>query len=360
MSPLLRVESAEDLGPQFVNNPDGMVGLDGAYSIPLRYGGALWYFGDTLIGRRTAGESLWYPGGVQIAAYDMSGHHGIDLLRTNTGAMVPAQDASRGIRQWSHIIDGDGDIRQLVPHLESENRDEYRVWCLHGIQVDGVIHLYYMVVHMLDSGPMPVNFEIVGCGLAQGAPSGWSFLRIPARDGILWWPASQPQFGSAVIDGRDGFLYVYGVRRDDAGVQRACVARVRPQSLTDHGAYEYLEHGSAKWSPRVEDAIAVMTGMPNEMSVSWNAHLGCWLAVHSLDLSGAIVGRTAPKPWGPWSEPVTLWQVTPPSRDYPVPYGSLIYAGKEHPELSPDGRTLFLTYVEFEEYFPHLVMIRLE
>jgi hypothetical protein len=38
----------------------------------------------------------------------------------------------------------------------------------------------------------------------------------------------------------------------------------------------------------------------------------------------------------------------------------LIYAGKEHPELSADGgRRIYLTYIEFEEYFPHLIEVTL-
>ena len=45
----LRAASARDLGPQFVNNPHGMIGQDGAYSIPMGPQ-TLWFFGDTLIG----------------------------------------------------------------------------------------------------------------------------------------------------------------------------------------------------------------------------------------------------------------------------------------------------------------------
>ncbi len=36
-------------------------------------------------------------------------------------------------------------------------------------------------------------------------------------------------------------------------------------------------------------------------------------------------------------------------------FSPLIYAGKEHPELmDKKGKTIFITYVEFEEYYPHL------
>ena len=92
--------------------------------------------------------------------------------------------------------------------------------------------------------------------------------------------------------------------------------------------------------------------------MSFNQHLGSSLAVHSQDVSGVIVGRTAPNPWGPWSEPVTLHTVSPPKKK--IPYPVLVYAGKEHPELAQDrGRKIYVTYVEFEEYFPHLLEIEL-
>ena len=99
--------------------------------------------------------------------------------------------------------------------------------------------------------------------------------------------------------------------------------------------------------------------MPNELSVSRNAYLGQYLAVHSYNLSGDIVGRTAPAPWGPWTDPVVLWSLRS-ERTRPLPYPVLVYAGKEHPELAADGgRILYLTYIEFEEYFPHLIEVTL-
>jgi hypothetical protein len=39
----------------------------------------------------------------------------------------------------------------------------------------------------------------------------------------------------------------------------------------------------------------------------------------------------------------------------------LVYAGKEHPCLSREnGRILYITYVEFEEYYPHLLEVSLD
>ena len=59
MSHKLIVRKVRDLGPQFTDNDYRMVGQDGAYSIPLK-NDTLWFFGDTLIGERAPGDSLWY------------------------------------------------------------------------------------------------------------------------------------------------------------------------------------------------------------------------------------------------------------------------------------------------------------
>ena len=54
---LIKIKSVRDLGIQFKDNPHGMIGQDGAYSIPMG-NEILWYFGDTLIGSRKDGESI--------------------------------------------------------------------------------------------------------------------------------------------------------------------------------------------------------------------------------------------------------------------------------------------------------------
>ena len=99
-----------------------------------------------------------------------------------------------------------------------------------------------------------------------------------------------------------------------------------------------------------------MEGMPTELSVSYNEHLGAYLAVHSWETSGQLVGRLAPNPWGPGSEPTVLWTPRIPLRNPLVYNAPLVYAGKEHAEYSKaQGKIIYVSYVEFEEYFPRLI-----
>jgi hypothetical protein len=364
--PPLIVQSTRDLGPQFVDNPHHMVGQDGAFSIPLSASESLWFFGDTLIGRRVPGESLWYPGGVNVGHADMTGRGPIERMINNSGLVAPNRGLAEGLKGFRYLTRADGGLRTLLPLEGGEHPDWDRIWCQHGIYVGSKLYLSFIQVRMLaqNPGPLPIGFEIVGSGLAVGrmyAGGGVPerFRRVTRDGGHILWGANEPHFATAFLDGQDGRVYLYGsVSR--GGVQQCYLARAKSDALEDIAGYEYLvSQDPVGWGRDVSWAVPLFDGMPSELSVSYNAHLGCYLAVHSQDLTGAIVGRTAATPWGPFSEPVELF-VTKVVHGYPVPYPTLVYAGKEHPQLSPDGgRTIYLTYIEFEEYFPHLVEVTL-
>ena len=219
-----------------------------------------------------------------------------------------------------------------------------------------------MHIRMLldQGGPFDMGFEIIGTGLARGDTESWQFERLlhqtPSGGEAMWWPYPQPQFASAILLA-GGWLYFYGVTGHEDGVQRVYLARVLPADIEDRDRYVYFSDTEPAWSRDVADAIPLFEGPPNELSVSYNTYLGGYLAVHSYSTEGAQVGRTAPTPWGPWSEPTTLWTVEAgPDKKYPV----AAYAGKEHPSLAEDGgRVIYLTYVEAEEYFPHLIEVTL-
>ena len=154
------------------------------------------------------------------------------------------------------------------------------------------------------------------------------------------------------------YLYLYGVVQDSNKIQKCYLARVLKTELETLKNYEY--YSNDVWTKNIKEASVLFTGMPNELSVSYNKYLKKYLAVHSLDLTGKIVARTSNTPWGKWSQPVELFQVELPEQNN-LPYPALIYAGKEHPYLSKDGgKTIYVTYIEFEEYYPHMIEITLE
>ena len=356
----IKVKSVRDLGPQFVNNPNKMVGQDGAYSIPLK-GKCLFFFGDTIIGKRTENESLWYPGGNPVGPDDMTGMGGIEKMITNTGLLCYNISGEFGFSNFDYILNEDKQLKQLIKLDEEDDPKRDRIWCLHGINVNGKVYLYFIKIKMLDEGEPPANFEIIGSGLAVGDEKTWEFERIKRNGSSILWKYGGPCFASAVLY-EEGFSYVYlfGSNRGEDGSQKAHLARVKPHQIEDIESYEYFISPEEGWTGDVNKSLPVFTGMPNELSVSYNRHLGCYLAVHSLELTGKIVGRTSPYPWGPWSEPVTLWQIVP-QKKISGPHLELLYAGKEHCSFSKEnGKTIYITYIEFEEYYPHLIEVTFE
>lgn len=357
----LRVLAASDLGPQFVDNPHRMVGQDGAFSIALADGTTLFYFGDTVVGKRTPGDSLWYEGHVPIGGLDMTGKRGVEYMPNNCGLILRDRTGANGLRDFSYILAPDGRIKTLLPLEGSEHPDHDRIWCQHGIELDGQLILSFIKVKMFEGAvwPFPVGFEIVGSGYAVGSTRDWTFKRIAQNNESVLWKADEPHFGVAFLlpHVADGFVYIYGsVARE--GNQFCHLARVPRERILEPDAFEYFT--GAGWSREVKDSVHVLDGMPSEVSISWNEHLGCYLAVHSALLSGEIVGKTAPAPWGPWSSPIVLWHAKPQYK-VPEPYIPLLYAGKEHPTLADEnGRVIYLTYIEFEEYYPHLIRVELE
>ena len=340
----LSVTHARDLGLLFTENDVKMIGQDGAYSIPIKSGETLWLFGDTFIGH-----------------FNEIGKRVIEEMPNNTGLICYSADAKNGLDDFSYLKDKSGKLRQLIPLEADEDGKVFRIWGMHGCYLNDKIYWYYIRVRILSEGVWPYKFDVEGSGLAVANYSELRFRRIKKEESTILWEKDEPCFGVAVLPVKqDGFVYLYGSYLKNW--QHHCaLARVPFDSLEYPEYYEYLTSSKPEWGHDVKQAISVMEGMPTEMSVSFNNYLGCYLAVHSYETTGKIVGRTAPYPWGPWSEPVTLWVPKVPLRNPLVYNGPLVYAGKEHPELAREnGKIIYLTCVEFEEYFPRLIEVTLQ
>ncbi len=340
---MFSVATARDLGLLFTNNNVNMIGQDGAYSIPINAHETLWVFGDTFIG-----------------TFDEIGKRIIERMPHNTGLICRSTDAGLGLTDFSYLTDETAELRQLIPLSPDEDQAGHRIWAMHGCCIDGKVYLYYIRVKILPEGQWPYKFDVEGSGLAVGNYPELIFHRIEDNRSTILWYKDEPLFGVAALPVKaDGFVYVYGSYYKNW--QHYCaLARVPLDSLGYISYYEYLISPKPEWSVDRTKAISIMEGMPTEMSVSYNGYLGCYLAIHSWETTGKIVGRTAPHPWGPWSEPVVLWTPKVPLRNPLVYNGPLVYAGKEHPELAQqNGKIIYLTCVEFEEYYPRLVEVTL-
>ena len=204
----------------------------------------------------------------------------------------------------------------------------------------------------------------------MSTPAAIQFRRLDAGPGqSLWWPgtASAPLFGSAVVadkadkadkaNSKSEYAYVVGVQERD-GRKWGKLARVPHTRITDRAAYEYYAGGTdaPRWKSTIGEATDVtgLADFPNELSIAYNAYLGGYLAIHSVNVSDKIRLSLAPHPWGPYT---LLAEIGAPHRAFARAF---CYAGKEHPELAQaQGRIVYVTYVDSDRYWLQCLKITL-
>jgi hypothetical protein len=146
-------------------------------------------------------------------------------------------------------------------------------------------------------------------------------------------------WGAAVLRVGDD-LYVYGIdeRRGKGSLDRQMVvARVPAASVGTFAAWRYFRDGT--WVEDFHNPSHLAGDIATEYSVTPFGKR--YLAVYTeRGLSPRILGRTAVRPWGPWSAPAVLYECPEMSRDKKV----FCYAAKAHPALS-SGRELIVSYV---------------
>ncbi len=355
------VESVRDIGPQFTTNTVNSLGHDAAYTIPRANGDprTLWMFGDTWSGTRDpdTGTSI------------------IKGMPTNTMAFTTDTDARDGIQGAAYTVDREGAacaVLQYLHHEESKRIKDgtiaMRLWPMHGIALPSSgggskVVLFYSLTTLIDGPEPPGNFRHLGTGIAtmDVRPSDKTpppFKRILKNgDPILWGP-DEPIVGTSVLRGEDGMIYVYATGQKNKW-PTAYVAKVREGSLTDPGAFRWFAgrngNAPARYAGSLKDAEPVFDGMPTEMSVTYNKYLRKYVAVHTVLLGPDTAIRTAPEPDGPWSKSEIFFRPKGASSK------SFFYAAKEHPWLARDfGKTLYVTYIDFAEYWPHLIEVKLK
>ncbi len=150
--------------------------------------------------------------------------------------------------------------------------------------------------------------------------------------------ADGTHFGVQVLR-EDDTVYVFGTRRE--GVFRSAIlARVAPGDIAEPRAYQYLASPEPVWTGDVTAATS-LTSCDSEYSVSFNPFLNRYLMTYVDGYEKALYIRTAPKPWGPYTERQLLGRL--PYRDQ----SEMISLGFEHPKFSQEGgRTVVVSYCQ--------------
>lgn len=285
---------AQEEGMLFRGAHPRVLGLDGAYSLPLGRGRSLWIFGDTLLGS-------WLP----------DGRRQIEGFPPNTAAIADDAEWKQGFASARMIGLDEG----MIPASGS-----HRTWPLDLVSSDGRPWLYTVTIEAMGKGPL--DFRVVGHGIARGAADGSSFDRP-----LPLWPGSAPSFGTSALRWK-GHLYLF------SGGAETYLARTqgKPEDLS---SYRYWAADKG-W---VEDwrYAAPLPGSGPEMSVRYNPYLDAFLMVYIGPFSTTIEARLAPTPWGPWSEPTEIHRCRPP--------GAMFYGAKQHGQFDEQGgRKVLITY----------------
>ncbi|MCC7493891.1 MAG: DUF4185 domain-containing protein [Fimbriimonadaceae bacterium] len=333
----VEVVAVRNGGLLFTDNQAGVSGTDAGYSIAVG-DRQVWLFGDVFLLGPDDPEQRWRG------------------MISNCAA-VTRQPGAAGLRDYQFISDpATGLARPVLTPLPAEaGRRDLRYWPLGGWHdpASQRLWLYYGQVAVTGTGPF--DFRLEGHGLAAADATDLAhlqFTRLPAAAGSpLWWRPGDGQavYGSAVAQPVSGpWCYVVGYQ-ERGGAKYAKLARVDSARVAQPAAYEYFAGGEpATWSsdPRQAADLPGLRDFPSELSLSHNAWLGGWLAVHSVGLGEQLRCCLAPQPWGPYQ---TIGTVGSRHKAFTQAF---CYAGKEHPALATDGgRTVLLTYVDSARYW---------
>lgn len=332
---------------QLFQRTEGWIGADGAHSVELGGGRTLWLFSDTWVGSIRDGH------------------------RTDAGLVNNTVALQRGPREAPNLefsirrsaTDGTPTAFLAPP----DGRGWF--WLQAGAVAGGRLHVFLPQLERTDD-PGVFGFRSCGLWLASTAdfrgddPLAWRFELAPFPH-AEFTPERERTFGCAALV-HGGFLYAYGTEDviDTFRARHLILARVPVERAGEPNAWRFFADGD--WQPDFRRASRLFDGMGSEAAVLHQPARGRFVLVYTENgLSERILARSAPDPWGPWSEPVEL-ALCPESRRDPL---LLTYAAKAHVTLSSDDE-LAVSYVvnsldfwqvarDASLYWPRFLRVRL-
>ncbi len=302
--------------------PQGWLGADAAYSIPLADGRDVWIFGDTLYGEQRT-------------------------VNNNTPIMVRN---SIGI---STCVHGEWKLHYFIrKNAAGQPADFFAAqhphtwyWAMDGFVVGPDLWVTLLCVRDAPAQSQAMAFETCGTDLAHISspgpdPQSWKIDYFPlVPDGAHAYP-------SAAAARDHEFELLFALKED--GQRPLLATRLPLSSLRDPSkSLQYLA-GDGQWRDGFDPASAkaVMQKGSPELSIRYHAELGRWLAVmfEPVGFSSRILLRTAPTSLGPWTEGQVIFKVPEMQLQNPgYDKNTFCYAAKEHPEF--EHGDLVFTYV---------------
>lgn len=323
--------------------PQGWLGADAAYSIPLPDGRDVWIFGDT----------LWGEHRVVVNAVPQ-------MVRNSIGIST----CKNGLWNLRYVIRKDADGHPAS--FFSPQYPDTWYWALDGFVAGRDLWVTLLCVRNAPAKSAAMAFETCGTDLARienpgPDPQQWKIDYFPlVPDGTHAYPSA-----TAVIDGRNAYIFAL----NEKASRPLEATRIPLEGLSDPKAnLQYLATDD-EWRPGFDPAAAkeVMHKGSPELSIRYHPNLKRWIAVmfEPAAFSSKIILRTASSLTGPWSEGQVIYTVPdlqPAAPGYDR--STFCYAAKEHPEF--ERSDLVFTYVcntfdvpklatNLDIYFPRVV-----
>ena len=302
---------------------EGWTGADGVYSVALTDDKILWLFGDTFIGQIKNGR-----------------HENADLINNSIGIQLGKQPSAAKV-EFYYGRTREGNPAAFILPVKPQGW----LWIYDGVRTDRGLYLFMVQIDRTAENSV-FGFKVIGNWLGQvtnpeDSPLSW---KINQRH-IPWSRFSADGdmiFGSALLKDKD-YFYIYGTKEVlEMGIRRKymILARVELSELSNFSRWQFFAGDG--WVSDLSQTSLLCPDIANEYSVSYQPVLQKYICVYSQNsMSKNIVARTAPEPYGPWGEPIILYQC--PEEDWHD--NIFCYAAKGHPEIAAAPDELIVTYV---------------
>ncbi|NMD35240.1 MAG: DUF4185 domain-containing protein [Planctomycetes bacterium] len=151
-------------------------------------------------------------------------------------------------------------------------------------------------------------YVVFAMGFRPPLSLGRSVLAVSEDDGRTFrqvYQLSEGKFRVTALWKEDPWLYVFG-----AGEYRrssVCLARIETARIHDRSSLRYFSgtdgEGAARWSAEEREAAFLFRhDVVGEHSVAYCPAVGRYVMLYNSSAPRGIVMRSAPRPWGAWSE----------------------------------------------------------
>ena len=326
------VTAVEDLG--VVDQGENIRGRDGGYS-GVHNDRSVWVFGDSVTETANADGQNWFSSS-WATSVDIDASDGIGPLELG---MHSASGEPVELLTYTNEEQQFNDLHKDGPECVDPCGARWALWP-GPIVADPVRNRSLLFYQKISAQVGELNFFGVGRSIAVWPNDAMRPTR-PVIDETATHPTLMPfptnlQPGNAALIEND-YLYAFGCDRDRNDVV-CSLGRVSLEHALEVDQWEYAT-GTNRWSKDASQGTELFFGA-DIMSVTFNAHLGRYIAVYSEPTSRDIKLRSASSIDGPWSAPTHLVTAMASANT-----NGWVYDGLTHPQFNEqDGHIIYLTY----------------